>query len=130
MLFILMWSIYYQTKLSDSSAFAGDMYTVYLFGMPATFLIFGALYLSTTVPRLFVYLGDASYSIYLVHGTVLSILIKIVIKLNIAAFFGSFTGAIILFIATLLISCYFYSAVEKKLLNFLNSTFVPLGIQK
>ena len=119
-LFIMMWSIFYQIKSSDPSSFSGDIYTVYLFGIPAAFLIFGALYLPVAVPGLLVYLGDASYSLYLVHGTVLSLLIKVVTKFNHEAIFGTFLGAIALFIGTLFISCCFYSLVEKNLLKFLN----------
>lgn len=118
-LFILMWSIFYQLRISNSEAFTGDMDRVYLFGIPSAFLIFGALFLPFAVPRLLVYLGDASYTLYLVHGTVLSILIKIVFKFNQDAIFGSFAGAITLFICTVIISCCFYSVVERNLLKFL-----------
>jgi len=130
LLFILMWIIFYKLKISDPSTFSGDMHTVYLFGIPAAFLIFGALYLNVAVPRLLVYLGDASYSLYLVHGTALSILIKIVTHFNQVLLFSSFWGAIALFISTLIISCCFYSLVEKKLLMFLNQMFVARRIQK
>ncbi len=119
-LFTLMWSIFYQLRISNPDAFTGDMARVYLFGIPAAFLIFGALYLPVGIPWLLVYLGDASYSLYLVHGTVLSLLIKLVVKFNYEALFGSVAGAITLFIGTLFISCCFYSVVEKNLLKFLN----------
>jgi hypothetical protein len=40
-----------------------------VWGLPALLIVFGASMLRTTpCPRLLVYLGDASYSIYLVHG--------------------------------------------------------------
>ena len=119
-LFILMWAIFYHYKTSDVSFFTGEMTRVYLFGIPAALLIFGALYLPVTVSGLLVYLGDASYSLYLVHGTILSMLIKIVIKFNYETLFSSFFGAIALFIGTLFISCCFYSLVEKNLLQLLN----------
>jgi len=120
-LFFLMWVIFYQLKTSDASVFSGDMARVYLFGIPSAILIFGALYLPSAVPQLLVYLGDASYSLYLIHGTVLSGLIKVVIKLNLGDFFDNFAGATILFISTIIISCCFYSAVERPLLKFLNN---------
>ncbi|UOA08554.1 acyltransferase [Methylobacter sp. S3L5C] len=123
-LFVLMWSIFYQLKSSNAEAFTDDMARVYLFGIPASLLIFGALYLPMAVPGLLVYLGDASYSLYLVHGTVLSILIKIVLKSNYGTLFANFSGAIILFISTLAISCCFYSLVEKNLLIYLNRVLV------
>lgn len=120
-LFFLMWVIFYQLKTLDVSIFSGDMARVYLFGIPSAILIFGALYLPSAVPQLLVYLGDASYSLYLIHGTVLSSLIKVVIKLNISSLFDNFSGATVLFIGTLIISCLFYSAVERPLLKFLNN---------
>ena len=123
-LFTLMWSMFYQLRLSDPDVFTGDMDRIMLFGIPSAFLIFGALFLPFAVPRLLVYLGDASYSLYLVHGTVLSLLIKIVTKFNQVELFGTFFGAIVLFIATLIISCCFYTLVEKNLLTFLKKMFV------
>ena len=117
---MLTWSFYHQLRVSDPEAFTGQMARVYLFGIPATFLILGALYLPVAVPRLLVYLGDASYSLYLVHGTVLSALVAIVTKLEIGAIFANFAGAITLFAGTLVLSCVFYSVVERRLLTFLN----------
>ena len=123
-LFILSWSIYYHYKiiLPNTTVFNGDMARVYLFGIPAAFLILGATYLKVTVPRVLVYLGDASYSIYLVHGTVLSILIKFVNKFNQSDIFANFSGAIFLFLTTLVICCCFYSLIEKNLLKFINKS--------
>ena len=120
LLFLLTWSIFYQIKASNSTAFTGDMARVYLFGIPASFMIFGALYLTVAIPRILVFLGDASYSIYLLHGTVLSLLIKIIFKLKLSTMFSSFEGAITLFILTLVISCLFYSIVERKILKLFN----------
>ncbi|OAI04486.1 acyltransferase family protein [Methylomonas methanica] len=119
-LFALTWAYYYYLKLADSTVFEGEMARVYLFGVPAAILIFGALHISASVPRVLVYLGDASYSLYLLHGTVLSMLIKLVIKLNCGAIFSNFSGAVFLFVCTVLISCCFYSLVERNLLRFLN----------
>lgn len=120
-IFILMWSIFYDAKLKEANAFAGDLARVYLFGLPSAIIILGSIYLFKSVPRFLVYIGDASYSLYLIHGTVLSILLKVIIKLGHTTLFNNFTGSICLFIGTLLLSCSFYSIVEKQLLSILRS---------
>ena len=120
-LFTTSWLVYYQFKINQSNLLNEDISRVFLFGIPSTLLIYGSLHSKINVPKWIVYLGDASYSLYLVHGTILSILIKILIKLDLAPHFNNFLGALSLFIYTLILSCCFYSLVEKKLLNFLNN---------
>ncbi|MDJ1468826.1 acyltransferase family protein [Xanthocytophaga flava] len=122
-LFIVASVVYCQAVLQDPTAFTAPISRVYLFGIPATLLIFGSLYLKTVVPRVLVYLGDASYSLYLIHGTVLSILIKLVVKLHLNEVMNNLAGAILLFTLTVILSCLFYSLVEKRLLTILNQFF-------
>ena len=124
-LLVLMWSYYYQLKLIDSDILNDDMSRVCFFGIPAGLIIFGALYSCMLVPKVLVYIVDASYSLYLMHGTILSLLIKIITKYNYAGIFSNMMGEISLFLATLFISCIFYSKVEKKVLAF--STYLLLG---
>ncbi|MCX7085678.1 MAG: acyltransferase [Methylococcales bacterium] len=119
--FTLSWLFYYQLKLDSSDLLDSDISRVYLFGLPAAVLIFGSLYLKNNVPKWLVYLGDASYSLYLVHGTVLSILIKIIIKFNLSSQFINFYGALSLFVTTLILSCCFYSFIEKNLIKLIKS---------
>ena len=102
-----------------------ELSRVYLFGIPAALTIFGSLYLQLNIPRLLTYLGDASYSLYLLHGTVLSLLIKILDKLNLSLFFSNFYGAVSLFICTIIISSCFYSLVEKNLQKSAQRLFLP-----
>ena len=120
-LFTVSWLFYYQLNLNHSNLLSNDISRVYLFGLPATVLIFGSLYLKNNVPKWLVYLGDASYSLYLVHGTVLSILIKIIIKFNLSSQFINFYGALSLFVTTLILSCCFYSFIEKNLIKLIKS---------
>ncbi len=122
-LFLIMWTRYYQFKLSTANILTDDIKQLYFFGIPAGLIIFSVLYLPITVPKLLVYLGDASYSIYLIHGTVLSILIKLVQISHQSEIFSSLGGSIILFLGTILISCCFYSLVEKNLLKLLNKIY-------
>ena len=58
----------------------------FTYGVPALFMIYGAYAASPRVPRWLVEIGDASYILYLVHGTVLSIVFRIVLR------FGDTTG--------------------------------------
>lgn len=119
-LFVATSAIYCQAIIWDPLAFSAPISRVYLFGIPATLLIFGSLYLRTAVPRVLVYLGDASYSLYLIHGTVLAILLKLVLKFNLGGIFGNLAGALVLFTATVVASAVFYSVVEKPLLKILS----------
>jgi peptidoglycan/LPS O-acetylase OafA/YrhL len=119
-LFVITSFIFCQAIIRDPLAFSAPISRVYLFGIPAALVIFGSLYLPTAVPRVLVYLGDASYSLYLIHGTVLSIMLKVVLKFNLGDVFGNVVGALVLFTATVVASAAFYSVVEKPLLKILN----------
>jgi peptidoglycan/LPS O-acetylase OafA/YrhL len=114
----------FQLRTAGLEQYNDDMFRVGFFGVPAAILIFGVLYIPAVIPKLFVLFGDASYSLYLLHGSVLSVLLKIILMLNFATMFGNPAGAIFLFAVTLFVSCLFYSLVEKNLLVFLNQRIV------
>jgi exopolysaccharide production protein ExoZ len=134
-LLMFTWRLYCVLEESCSDHFNdiikinNDMTRVYLFGIPAALIIFGALYLPVTMPKALVFLGDASYSIYLMHGTILSLLIKLVVKFNLISLFSNIAGIVTLFSATLFIATFFYRAVERKLLAFLNKLTTSSRIQ-
>jgi hypothetical protein len=107
--------------VNEHSELNGNMQRVCFFGIPASFLILGILYQTWSVSKVLIYLGDASYSIYLVHMLVLPILIELVGLLGFASNLASFSGAVTLFVCTVAISCCFYSLVEKSILNYIYS---------
>jgi peptidoglycan/LPS O-acetylase OafA/YrhL len=123
LLLLVMWGLYYQQKTTIGDEFFDEMARVYYFGIPAACLVFGALYMQSGIPRLLVFLGDASYSIYLMHGTILSLLMKLVLKFNLQSSFANVFGALALFAGTLVIGGLFYAVVEKRLLALLNQVF-------
>ncbi|GAB1790261.1 acyltransferase [Priestia megaterium] len=68
-------------------------------------------------------LGNASYSIYLIHIVVLALTFKVLPKMN---FFGAFpfVTATLSIIISVIVGVGFYITIEKKLLNFLNKKFL------
>jgi peptidoglycan/LPS O-acetylase OafA/YrhL len=56
------------------------------FGVPSMLLVIGAGFLemnrSVKIPYLLIYIGNASYSIYLIHGFIINNITKLMIKLN------------------------------------------------
>lgn len=117
-LFFLSWLLFYHNQFAGYWVKGGDLSRVVFFGLPASLIIMGTLHSSYKVPNTFIYLGDASYSIYLVHASVISILIKCLTLLGWGHMFSGFLGAIILIASTLIISCLFYSLVERRLLDY------------
>lgn len=97
-----------------SSYFYVDQHRELYFGIPAALIIYGLLQIRTC-PEWLMYLGDASYSIYLFHFPILGFLMK---------FFGSSSLSptmigIIIFLTTVIICLIIYRYIEQPLLDYL-----------
>ncbi|HEY9803818.1 MAG TPA: acyltransferase [Leptolyngbyaceae cyanobacterium] len=96
---------------------------VITFGIPSVLLLLGFAYVEVTkniqVPKLLVYLGDASYSIYLAHGFAINNLSKIVQRIypNVTEniFLLSITG-IVVALLSIVFGCLVFSLIEKPLI--------------
>jgi peptidoglycan/LPS O-acetylase OafA/YrhL len=93
-------------------------------GIPCLFLVLGAAKLDTqdrtAIPGWLNYLGDASYSIYLVHSPVISACTQILAKLGLPEFVGAATIAnSAIALLSVAIGCLSYSFLEKPLLAYL-----------
>lgn len=92
------------------------------FGIPYAIIIYGLISIEfsrkiKTTKNVFVYLGNASYSIYLTHYIIITLLFAIVKKLTDINYI-IFTIAVIL---SVIFGCLCYSFIEKPLLKFLNN---------
>jgi peptidoglycan/LPS O-acetylase OafA/YrhL len=117
-------------KVSDNLIFI-DIYRVITFGIPALAIVISAasidLNKSLEVPRVFTYIGDASYSIYLIHGPVVSILTTLIAKSNLVARIPEtfLILSIITAITAVGISCIFHSFIEKPLIELCRKKLLP-----
>lgn len=94
------------------------------FGIPAMVLVIGAVSLEMKklikVPNVLIYLGNASYSIYLMHGFAINNITKILLKLN-----PEISDNLLLLnilalpiaVIALIFGCAVYSYIEKPLLS-------------
>lgn len=110
--------------LSNYRLFTGVSPVIY-FGIPCVLLIVGAVSLeiskSIKVPYIFIYIGNSSYSIYLMHGVIISNIVKIISKLK----FDSVSQnplilnviGILIAVITIGCGCIVYSYIEKPLLS-------------
>jgi peptidoglycan/LPS O-acetylase OafA/YrhL len=98
------------------------------FGVLAALLILAATSIdlkdSPKIPYLLIFLGDASYSIFLTHGPLISAITKIVQKANLGKYFDGFFAPALLAVFTVVFGCIFYSFIEKPLTVFLRKNFV------
>jgi len=98
------------------------------FGMLAALLILAATSIdlkdSPKIPYLLIFLGDASYSIFLTHMPVITAIIKIVQKANLGKYFDGFFAPALLALFTVVFGCIFYSLIEKPLTVFLRKNIV------
>ncbi|PRY11249.1 peptidoglycan/LPS O-acetylase OafA/YrhL [Pontibacter ummariensis] len=117
-LFATSWLLTHQDFIET-----GGPIRVLCFGLPSALFIYGVLYAPVRVPRLLTHLGDASYSLYLLHGSVLSVLLKLVLKVKADSYLDNFTGSLLLFVFTLLASSIFYLLLEKPLTKTLYNRF-------
>lgn len=111
------------------------------YGIPFTLLIIGSTYLEMSkivkVPLLLIYLGDASYSIYLTHGFFLNSVSKVFSKLSekfqaldlirTNSFYGNLIAFLMILIAVAL-GCIVHSYFEKPLItNLRQKVFVKMN---
>jgi len=94
------------------------------FGVPASMIIFGTvskeLYGNFTKNTMLIYLGDASYSIYLTHYLLLSLFSKIFSFLNFFSIIGFPISVTLIIVLTLLVGCLFHEFIEKPALKILS----------
>ena len=98
------------------------------FGVVAALLIIAASSIdlkdSPRIPYLFIFLGDASYSIFLTHGPLISATTKILQKANLGKYFDGFLAPSLLALFTVVCGCIFYSLIEKPLTVYLRKNIV------
>jgi len=85
----------------------------YIYGIPDFFIIFGLINVRQTKSRLLVYLGDTSYGIYLVQVFTIPVFYKI--SSNFLVTLQNDVVSILALIFTIIIGCFLYSLVEKKI---------------
>ncbi|MGL5063723.1 MAG: acyltransferase family protein [Microcoleus sp.] len=71
------------------------------------------------MPYLLIFLGDASYSIFLTHGPLVSAMTKVVQKANLGRYFDGFFAPALVALIAVVAGCLFYSFVEKPLTVYL-----------
>ncbi len=76
------------------------------------------------IPKIFTYLGDASYSIFLLHSPIVSATTKMLQKANLGKYFDGFFAPALLALITVVICCIFYSLIEKPLTIYLRKNIV------
>jgi len=105
-IFALLMSINSNSKLVDYDRFI-------IWGLPATLIVIGAVYSKQVKNKFCLYLGDASYSIYLLQILTIPGFYKIITYFNVEL--NNTFLSIICLILSITFGCIFYSYVEKKL---------------
>ncbi|NJK69480.1 MAG: acyltransferase [Microcoleus sp. SU_5_3] len=98
------------------------------FAVLAAILIIGSASIdlkdAPKVPQVLTYLGDASYSIFLTHGPLISATTKVLQKANLGKYFDSFFAPALLGLIAVVVGCIFYSLIEKPLTVYLRKNIV------
>lgn len=99
------------------------IHRVVAYGLPFALLIYGTVTSEMTrnntySMRITRFLGDASYSIYLTHYPLLSMLNKVFAKFNIYALFGGFISVTLLILIATSMGILFYLVVERNVIAF------------
>ena len=95
------------------------MNRVIIWGVPSSIIIFGLIYAKQYNNILFKSLGDASYSIYLIHAFTISAFYKLISLINISIN-NDYIAFVCLFF-TILFGAATYSYIEKPLTSFIRS---------
>jgi peptidoglycan/LPS O-acetylase OafA/YrhL len=98
------------------------------FGVLAALLIMAATSIdlkdSPKIPDLLIFLGDASYSIFLTNIPVISAITKILQKANLGKYYDGFFAPALLAVFAVVFGCIFYSLIEKPLTIFLRRNLI------
>jgi peptidoglycan/LPS O-acetylase OafA/YrhL len=98
------------------------------FGVLAAMLIIAATSIdlkdSPKIPYLLIFLGDASYSIFLTHSPLISAITQILQKANLGKYYDVFFAPALLAVFAVVFGCIFYSLIEKPLTVFLRKNIV------
>lgn len=100
------------------------------FGISSFFVILGASSIESRkvlkVPKSLIFLGDASYSIYLTHTPIIVALLTLFKKLNVLQHSGTFIQLTVIWIITLFFGLLCYKCIEKPLILYLrNNKHIP-----
>lgn len=115
-----------------------ESFRVYLYGIPSFFIITGLSSIEINNPKallslaqkkllqipnkylitLLVFLGDASFSIYVTHQLLISSIGRTLLTLGFTNIFGMIITLIVITIFTLIMGCIFHLLVEKPLWNY------------
>lgn len=97
-------------------------------GIPSALILLGAVAIEVKskihANKIFAYLGDASYSIYLTHVPAIYFIITIFNKLNIFSGVGYFPTATLCIVLVLACGCVFYQVIEKPVLKLCKRAFL------
>ena len=98
------------------------------FGVLTALLIIAATSIdlkdSPKIPDILIFLGEASYSIFLTHVPVISAITKILQKANLGKYFDGFFAPALVAVFAVVFGCIFYSFIEKPLTVFLRKNIV------
>lgn len=108
----------------------GEFYVhpIIAYGIPSTLIVLGAAAYDrikpSNPPEFLMYLGDASYSIYLTHFVIITAMLIGFLKLAILDFIGYQVAMAVIILATVAIGCLVYTYIEKPMLNYCRRKFV------
>ena len=101
------------------------------YGVASTLIIWGAASLDIhqplKVPAIFDRLGDASYSIYLIHYAAFSVILKVLLALNIVNWIGNFMALMLLVVTSLGLGYVVHVGLEKPIIAFLRQKLLSKG---
>lgn len=108
----------------------GEFYVhpVIAYGIPSTLIVIGAAAYDrikpSNPPEFLMYLGDASYSIYLTHFVIITAMLIGFLKLGILDFIGYQVAMVVTILVTVALGCLVYTYIEKPMLNYCRRKFV------
>jgi len=128
--YLMLLGIVWILSSSINNYLYGEFYVhpIIGYGIPSTLIILGAaaydLRTPSQPPEILMYIGDASYSVYLTHFVLLTAMLLGFLKLGIIDFIGYQVAMVVIPVGTLVIGCLVYSYIEKPMLNFCRKKLV------
>lgn len=105
--------------LCSSILFDYEVHRSVKWGIPAFFIVLGLLWIKQTKNKISIYLGNASYSIYLIQVFTIPLFYKI--SSRYLTFLDGHIIAVLALIFSAIIGCLFYQIIEVRVTNFIKN---------
>lgn len=106
-------------------------YQILFYGISSSFIIYGLVLfkepiMKNKIFRIFLLIGSASYSIYLIHDPLISVLFRIIKKINLGLYLHDIFLFLLITVISVMVGILLHLIIEKPIVRFLRTNFINI----